>query len=173
MRKPAAALGLLLLLWALAMPALARDPLNKAEVDQLRDVAQEPGKRIPLYVKFIKARAVALEELRNDPRFDADRGSRVHDLLEDIDSLAQEMGDNISTYAHQRLDLRKPLKDVMAMADELQPKLRAMKESSTGEQARIYGFALDNAIDALQGNREDAQQIMQEQEEAFKNAKKK
>jgi len=124
-------------------------------------------------VKFIRARAAALEELRNDPRFDADRGSRIHDLLEDIDSLAQEMDDNISSYEHQRLDLRKPLKEVIAMAGELEPKLRAMKESSSPEQAKSYGFVLDGAIDSIHADLDDARQITQEQEEAFKKAGKK
>jgi hypothetical protein len=164
-------LGLVVLACALVRPAAAqRVPLNNAEVDELRDAAQDPEKRIPLYVKHIKARVATLEELRNDPRFDAHRAARIHDLLEEIDNLADELDDNIGVYAKRRFDLRKPLKEVISMAEELTPKLRAMKEKDTAEQARSYGFALDNAIDSLQANLDGARQLLQEQEEIVKRA---
>ena len=47
-----------------------------------------------------------------------------------------------------------------------------MKDAG-GEQARSYAFVLDSALDSIKDSRENAQQIKQEQEEAFKNAKKK
>jgi hypothetical protein len=174
MKVLAALLGMLLFAGlAVVSAATGRDPLNNDEIDQLRDVAQEPDKRIPLYLKFIKARAASLEELRNDPRWEAARAARLHDLLEDIDTLFQEMDDNIGVYARQRLDLRKPLKAVVAVTGELEPKLRAMKDAGDTQTTRSYAFALDNALDSIKGSRENAEQILQEQEEAFKKAQKK
>ncbi|HUR37616.1 MAG TPA: hypothetical protein VM009_07345, partial [Terriglobales bacterium] len=45
-----------------------RDPLTETEVDQLREVTQEPIKRIKLIVKFARARMLAMEQLRSDPK---------------------------------------------------------------------------------------------------------
>jgi hypothetical protein len=156
------------------MPLWARrDPLAVPEVDQLREVAQEPEKRIPLYVKFIRVRATNLEQLSTDPRFTADRGSQIHDLIEDVDTLVQEMDDNIDVYVERHFDLRKPLKDVIELDNELQGKLRTMKQSANPEQVKTYGFALDNAIDSVNGSLDGARKLMQDQEVEFKNAKKK
>jgi len=45
---------MLLLPMASAVPR--HDPLTPAEIDQLRDTAQEPDQRLKLYVKFARAR---------------------------------------------------------------------------------------------------------------------
>src|SRR5581483_1718763 len=76
-----------------------REPLNNREIDELRETAQEPEKRLQLMVQFARARLAAIEQLRGEPRFAADRGARVHDLLEDFTKLVDEMGDNIDDYA--------------------------------------------------------------------------
>ncbi len=65
----------LLALLLVSLPASAkRDPLTADEVQQLRDAAQEPDKRLALYVKFIRARATTLEQTYSDPRLAAGRG---------------------------------------------------------------------------------------------------
>ncbi len=168
---------LMLMLLLVSLPASAkRDPLTADEVQQLRDTAQEPEKRLALYVKFIRARATSLEQTYADPRLAAGRGQQIHELLEDIDSLVQEMDDNIDQYAHQRYDIRKPLKQVIDMDGEVQAKLRAMKQAAPSLQQTAnpsdYAFVLDNALDSVTSSLDNARQTSQEQEAAIEAAKK-
>src|ERR1051326_203339 len=105
MRKRNVAIAIYILFLGIA-PALAqvggREPLNNKEIDELRETAQEPEKRLKLMIQFAGARLATIEQLRGEPRFAADRGSRVHDLLEDFTKLVDEMGDNIDDYAARR-----------------------------------------------------------------------
>src|ERR1700746_2907368 len=86
-----------------------RDPLTEKEVDQLRETAIEPEKRLKLMVDFAKARMVAIEQVRSDPKMVKERGLKIHDLLEDIASLVDEVDDNVANYNERSADLRKPL----------------------------------------------------------------
>ena len=67
---------------------LRRDPLTPDETDQLREQAQEPVKRLRLYIKFAGARIMAIEQLRSDPKLAAGRGQKIHDLLEDFGNIS-------------------------------------------------------------------------------------
>src|SRR5947209_18178955 len=85
-----------LLLSAQVWPQLHdRDPLTDKEVDQLRETAIEPEKRLKLMVEFTRARMLAIDQLRSDPKMGKDRGKRMHDLLEDIATLIDEIDDNV------------------------------------------------------------------------------
>src|SRR5438067_1761732 len=80
-------LAYLMLTLLIALPGRAqvrdRDPLTEKEVDQLRETAIEPEKRLKLMVEFTKARMVAIEQLRTDPKLAKDRGQKIHDLQEE------------------------------------------------------------------------------------------
>ncbi len=166
-----------------AMPLAAqlggREPLNQKEIDDLREVAQEPDKRLKLMVEFARARLAAIDQLRGDPRFAAGRGPRVHDLLEDFTKLVDQMGDNIDDYGARKSDLRKPLKMVIEGDTEFQLKLRTLKEQGPGAGAKAgtetgdYSFVLLNAIEAVNLSLDDSRKLLQEQEIAFKDEKKK
>src|SRR5260370_11945934 len=106
-----------------------RDPLTDAETEQLREVAMEAEPRLKLYIKFARARMVAIEQIRSDPKFAEERGKRIHDLLEDLGNIVDEMDNNVATYDRQKADLRKPLKEIIEADSEFQGKLRALKEA--------------------------------------------
>src|SRR5215470_13175272 len=98
--RPIVAAALLLIFAAtFAAAGRRRDPLTNSEVDQLREAAQTPEQRIHLYVKFTRARMTAIEQLRGDPKLAEGRGQRIHDLLEDLATLLNEIGDNLDNYA--------------------------------------------------------------------------
>src|SRR5258708_7386060 len=131
-----------------------RDALTDAETDQLREVAIEPEKRIRLFVKFARARMEAIEQVRSDPKFAEGRGKRLHDLLEDVSAIVDEMDQNIEEYDRQKADLRKALKEVVEADSELQLKLRAIKEGAASDaklarEARDYKFILDDASESV------------------------
>ncbi len=154
-----------------------RDPLTDAEIDQLRDAAQEPDKRIDLMVKFAKSRMLAIEQLRADPKQAADRGQHMHDLLEDFMNVIDEIDDNVDDYSGKQQDFRKSLRRLVEADTEFQLKLRALKEASSSdpkaaEEARAYDFVLDNTIDAVKQSAENTRKTLDEENEEFQKKKK-
>ncbi|HTR67932.1 MAG TPA: hypothetical protein VMH85_19275 [Terriglobales bacterium] len=157
-----------------AAPAQTRhDPLNQLEIDQLRDTAQEPEKRLPLYVQFARERLVAVEKMRADPKVQ-DRGAQTHDGLDDFLSVYNELDDNVDNFADRRDDIRKPLKLIIEADTEFQSKLRAIKDAAgvSPQEASQYEFVLQDALGTVDDSIDDHRKLLAEQEEAAKNKKK-
>jgi hypothetical protein len=150
------------------------DPLDPVEADQLRDAAQVPEERIKLFIQFARARLVALEQMRADPKV-TDRGQQTHDRLQNFLEVYDELNDNLDTFVERRADLRKPLKLVIEADTEFQAKLRALRDSGDASPAEIeqYRFLMGNAREAVDGGLQDHRQLLAEQEEAAKHKKKK
>jgi hypothetical protein len=168
----ALSLGLLL-----AFPLCAqrrRDPLNPAEIDQLRDAMLEPDIRLKLYVKFTRDRMTSLEQMRANPKT-TDRPRQTHDKLEDFLAVYDELNDNIDMYVGRKDDIRKPLKLVIEADTEFQAKLRALKDSANADAAEVkqYEFVLTNAIDTVDSSADEHRKTVAEVEEYVKRKKKK
>ena len=151
-----------------------RDPLTNAESDELREGSMEPDKKLPTYLKFARARLATIEQLRSDPRFAQGRGPRIHDLLEDFKVIMDEMDHNMDSFANQKLDFRKATKEIIQADSDFQLKLRTLKETSkdaAAGEAKDYEFALLDATDAVDGNLDNARELLQEQEKAAAEAK--
>ncbi len=140
-----------------------RDPLNDKEVDQLRETAQEPEKRMKLYIGFAKARMEMIEHMRTDPNLMGEDGSEMRARLEDLAALVDEIDDNLDQFNEHSQDLRKPLKTVVEMNSDFQVKLTELKRTSTQAQLRGYGFALDSAIDSVGESADSARAMLQDQ----------
>src|SRR3984957_15733314 len=119
------------------------DPFTSAEIDQIRDASWEPQQRLALYLKLARARLVALEQMRNDPKI-KDRAQQTHDRLDDFLLIYDELNDNIDTYVDRKNDIRKPLKIIIDADTEFQAKLRALKDASgvTPQEIARYEFVL-------------------------------
>ncbi len=153
-----------------------RDPLTEKEVDDLREVAQEPDKRLKLLVKYARARMAAVDQVRGDPKLAADRGKQMHDLLDDFGGIMDEIDDNLDDYERRNLDMRKGLKELIEADSEFQLKLRALKEAAEGasaEEARDYSFVLQNVVETVNTQLDTARQMLQDQEQRLKEEKKK
>jgi predicted nucleic acid-binding Zn-ribbon protein len=164
----------LLALMVILSPAQRRsDPLTQAEIDQLRDTAVEPELRMKFYVQFARARLVALEQMRSDPKI-TDRPKRTHQMLEDFLSVYDELNDNLDNFEERKSDLRKALKAVIEGDTEFQAKLRALQDDarSSREEVAEYRFILGNAIESVDSNTEDHRRFLAEQEELWKHKKK-
>jgi len=168
-----AGLGLFLMMAALAPAQRHRDPFTQAEIEQIRDASWEPQQRLSLYLKFARARLVALEQMRSDPKT-KDRPRQTHDKLDDFLLIYDELNDNIDTYVDRKNDIRKPLKVIIDADTEFQAKLLALRDAAgvSAEEAKQYEFALTEALDTLDSSAEDHRKLLAGQEEAAKQKKK-
>jgi hypothetical protein len=155
-----------LLLSLLAGPALAqtreRDPLTDAEIDQMREAADYPNKRLELLVHFAKERIGMIGVLRSDPP-SATRPKQIHDYLQDFITLLDETDDNIDMYSSHHSDMRKGLKLLIEADSEWQLQLRQLKEQSPPEELQQYSFVLTNAVDAVADSGQSARETLEEQ----------
>ena len=154
-----------------------RDPLTPAEIEQLREQAQEPINRLRLYIKFAGQRMVDMEEIPANAKADPKRGQKVHDLLEDFANIVDEIDDNMDNYSSRGADIRKPLKELIGAESDWALRLRAMKEAIgkdpvVAKQAHDYSFALDTAIDSVDDSANSARKLMEEQNASIKTKKK-
>ena len=160
---PAIAL-LLGLLAPVAQPQQTkRDPMTEAEVDQMREAADYPDKRLELMVRFARERIALVEAFRTDPTDTATRPKQIHDLLQDFLTLLDETDDNIDMYASHNADMRKGLKLLIEANSEWQLKLRQLKEQSPPDELQQYSFVLTNAIDSVADSAKSARETLQEQ----------
>ena len=166
--------GLALLLILPAAAQHRRDPLNPAEVDQLRDSMVEPDTRLKLYVKFARDRLNALEQMRSNPKT-TDRAHQTHELIADFLAIYDELNDNVDMYVGRKNDIRKPLKQIIEADTEFQAKLRAIKDSASTDaaEAKQYEFILTNAIETVDSSADDHRKTVADVEEYMKRKKKK
>jgi hypothetical protein len=171
--RACACVGLLLLTATTAPAQRHRDPFTQPEIDQIRDASWEPEMRLSLYVKFARARLVALEQMRGDPKT-KDRPLQTHDKLDDFLLIYDELNDNIDTYVDRKNDIRKPLKAIIEADTEFQAKLLALRDATgvSAEEAKQYEFVLTTTLDTVDGSVEDHRKLLVEQEEAAKHRKK-
>ena len=180
MRRAVSAWLCMLLLAALAAgeQQRKRDPLNPEEVDQLREVAQEPAQRLNLWVKFVRARMASLEEARADSKPAGERGKLMRNLLEDLGAMVDEMDDNVANFHKQRADLRKPLALIIQMDDECLARLKALKEAGESDRALArsaaeYKFVLADTIESVAASAESSRETLEEQNKRASEAKQK
>jgi len=149
------------------------DPLEKDEINQLRDAMLEPDVRLKLYVTFARDRITKLEQMRSDPKT-TDRARQTHDLLADFLAIYDELNDNVDMYVGRKDDIRKPLKLVIEADTEFQSKLRALKDAANTDaiEAKQYEFLLSNAIDTVDSSADDHRSTVTEVEEYVKRKKK-
>ena len=165
-----------LLLAALLSSAAAqirqmRDPLTDKEVDEMRETADYPDKRIELMVNFCRARINSIEQLQANAKSAKDRPMQIHDLLQDFTSLLDEIGDNVDMYSSHNADMRKGLTLLIEASSEWQLKLRQLKQQSPPEELGQYNFELTNAMEDVNDTADDTRQELQKQNELAKEKK--
>jgi len=148
-----------------------RDPLNDKEIDQMREAADWPDKRLELMVQFARERMNKIDQLRADAKSAKDRPMQIHDLLEDFTALLDEIEDNVEMYASHKADMRKGLTLAIEAGSEWQNKLRRLKEQSPPEELDQYAFVLANASDAVKDMGDDTREELQDQNQLAKEKK--
>ncbi len=168
-------IGLVFLTCFLGRSALTqtreRDPLNEKEIDQMREAADYPDKRLELMINFARARMTAIDQLRADGKTAKDRPMQIHDLLQDFSSLLDEIDDNVDMYASHKTDMRKGLRLLIEAESEWALKLRALKDQSPPEELEQYSFVLANARDTVNDGADSAREELQTQNQLAKEKK--
>jgi hypothetical protein len=153
------------------LAAQKRDPLNEKEVDEMRESADWPDKRLELMIKFAKARMTTIDQLQANAKKAKDRPMQIHDLLEDFSSLVDEIEDNVEMYGSHNADMRKGLTLLVEANSEWQLQLRRLKQQSPPEELDQFSFVLANATDAVSDIGDDARKELQQQNELAKQKK--
>lgn len=155
----AVALSLVLAaIFAVGMAAQRGDFLSDKEEEALRD-AQDPARRIAVYLDLEDARLAQLDDSRDDPR-------RVNRLLDQFISLNSEMKDWIEYQSDHHGDMRKGLRALLDHGPQQLDVLRGVQE---WPEAASSGFsdnlrdAIASQTDALNGSTE----VLAEQEKLF------
>jgi hypothetical protein len=136
------------------------DPLTEDEVQQIRDNAIHPDERIKLYIKFIGERLDAIKQLVAE-HDSADRKAMIRAKLEEFTHLCDEIQDNLDTYDSAHADIRKSLKDLVAVSGKWPDTLQALPSDPTWE------FSQKTALEAAQSAADEAKHLSVEQDVYF------
>jgi hypothetical protein len=139
------------------------DPLNAREVEQMRDSAQDPKKRVELVLSFASERMLAIERLRTAAKPGANDPATIASLLADLAGLIDELDDNLDMYNRHSEDLRNPLRHVLDAEAEFQKKLAELGESATAQQKRLFAAALEDATDSIKTSSESTRAMLADQ----------
>lgn len=161
--KIPAAFVLTVVLCAGGVAQMHHDPLNPREVDQLRETAQQPKKRMDLLISFAKDRMLAVDRLRSATNTNLDDSAKIANLLADLAAVIDELDDNLAMYNQHSEDLRRPLRHVLDAEAEFLPKLEALNESATPLQKRRLAAALEDALDSVKASSESARAMLADQ----------
>jgi predicted nucleic acid-binding Zn-ribbon protein len=154
---------LLICLCASAQAQIHHDPMNDREVDQIRESAQDPKKRVDLLISFARERVLAIDRLRSATKPGLDDAGRIADLLGDLAALIDELDDNLDMYNGHSEDLRRPLRHVLDAEAEFQQKLKALDDNTTALQKRRFAAALEDAADSIKSSTESARVMLANQ----------
>ncbi len=137
-----------------------REPLNGAQIEQIREAGIFPDERITLYTKFIGEHADTIKGLTSRAK-SAARAHRVDEELLDFTALMDELGANLDVYSDRKADLRKSLKGLSDAAPRWLGILRAL----AGEP----GFELSRkeAIESGEELADQAKRLLTEQTDYF------
>lgn len=145
--------------------------ITDEEEDKLRE-AQDPSKRIQLYVEIEQARLQQLETFRSkprDPRYD--NGGFMDNLLTQFISVNEEMKDWIDDQYDRNGDMRQGLHTLLESGPKELEELRQIQQSPDPD-ASAFTASLKDAIDDLSDALDGATQALSGQEKKFGQMKK-
>lgn len=152
--------------------ARRHDPLTSDEIDQLREVALEPEKRLKLLADFARLRLTAIEDTRTPKKPAAENPRSLHDLMQDFLEVYDELDDNIGMYEDRQSDLRKALKPVLLADNEFHARLEGLQHNLTPQERTECDFVLSSIVEAVASGTAEHKKLLAEQEVSFKDKKK-
>jgi len=137
-----------------------REPLNEAQIEEIREAGIDPNKRVSLYTKFLDQHAETIKGLTSRVRSEG-RAHRLDNELQDLTALMDELGSNLDIYSERKADIRKALKPL----NESTPRWLGMLRALAGEPA--FDLARKEAIESAEDLTDNAKRMENEQTEYF------
>ena len=137
-----------------------RDPLSSAQADQVRELGTNPVERLKLFLKFVNQRAAAIHELTPNSTENS-RPAELRARYEEFTRLADELAENVDTYHADHADLRKALRLIAGDSAKWPEVLKAPVSNET------YDFSRKTALDAAEAVRQQAQELLANEETYF------
>ncbi|HEV2324255.1 MAG TPA: hypothetical protein VGS10_09935 [Terracidiphilus sp.] len=159
-----APLVLLMLSAPLTPQRRPRDPLTPAQADEIAKAGIDPNERVHLYTKYLNEHADAIQALAKRANTPA-RNNLIANNLEDFADLMDELGSNLDVYSDRKADIRKTLKPLNESIQHWQAMLNGLPSESGIDLART------DALDSSNDLADQAKQMMQDQEQYFKEHK--
>ncbi len=149
----------------LAMPCLLAQRgsanLSEAEVDAVREAAMNPAERVLVFQKIIDTRIDRIQRVLADVRAQG-RAEDIHQNMNEVSGIVNELEDNLDEYAAGHKDLRKSLPKLVAGMDRWQSILKQPPENAR------YKLTRNLALEAIADLRDQATKLLPEQQAYFK-----
>ena len=141
-----------------------RDPLTPQQAEEVAKAGIYPDQRVHLYTKYLDEHANTIERLAKRADTPA-RNDQIANNLEDFADLMDELGSNLDVYSDRKADIRKVLKPLDEAIQRWKTMLTGLPNESTFDVART------DALDSSNDLAEQAKQMMQDQDQYFKEHK--
>jgi hypothetical protein len=134
--------------------------LSDGEVEKLREVAPFYPERVMAFVGFLNERAERIEKLSSGKR-QPGREEDLHELIQQMGSILDDLADNLDEYSKYHRDVRKALPKLVAASERWGTALRSVAEDQE------YNVALKLTLESLKDVHEEAVQLVEEQKAWF------
>ncbi len=135
--------------------------LSDGEVEKLRELAPYAPERVLAFVGFINQRADEIDKLTAGKRKPG-REEDLHDLMQQITGILDDLDDNLDEYSKHHNDVRKVLPKLVAATERWGTVLKSPAEDQE------YSVQRKLALESLNDVHEAATQMIAEQAAWFK-----
>ena len=135
--------------------------LSEAEVETIREAAMLPAERVLAYSKIVETRIDRIQRVIADARAQG-RAEDIHQNMEEVTGVVNELEDNLDDYRSGHKDLRKVLPKLIASTDRWSSILRQPPDQDK------YKVTRQLALEAVADLKDDAQKLLPEQLAYFK-----
>ncbi len=135
--------------------------LSDGEVEKLRETADDAPSRVMAFVEFLNQRADRIEKLTTGKR-QPGREEDLHELIQQMTSIFDDLDDNLDDYNKRHWDIRKALPKLLTATERWGTALRTPPEDQE------YNVARKLALESLKDVQDSAAQVLEEQKVWFK-----
>ncbi len=155
------AIAFVCLTWIAAPGQRGSANLSEAEVEAVRDAAMYPAQRVIVFQTIVDTRIDRIQRVLADVRAQG-RAEDVHQNMEEIASVVNELEDNIDEYAPAHKDLRKALPKLLTATDRWSSILKQPPDNAQ------YKVTRQLALEAVADLKDVAAKLLPEQQKYFK-----
>ena len=148
------------------------DVLTPAEIEEVRESTDVPVERLKLYMRFLDERSARIAELKKSQLVEH-RGIKLHDALDQVTSLIDELQNNLDEYEGYETNQRRPVPDLRKLLPQLQ-KSEAVWRGIVADLApdEDYNFVLETCNEAQDSLKDQTAELIASQTKYFIEKKK-